>query len=65
MSFIKRVLGQKGISGVIVALLLILIGVIGVMGINSFISSNKDTLISTSDAAISNALADMNDTNAS
>lgn len=45
MSLLKRVIGKKGISGVIVALLLILIGVLAVVGINTFITDTKDDLI--------------------
>ncbi len=42
--FFKRVKSQKGISGVVVALMLVLVGVIAVVGIQTFLTGQKDTV---------------------
>jgi len=45
MKAFKRILGQEGINGVIVALLLILIGVGALMGISTWLNNTSDTVI--------------------
>jgi len=42
--FFKRVKSQKGISGVVVALMLVLVGVIAVVGIQTFLTGQKNTV---------------------
>jgi Flp pilus assembly pilin Flp len=41
----KRIKSQKGMSGVLVALLLVIVGVGLVAGVNSFMTDTKDRLI--------------------
>jgi len=45
MKAFKRILGQEGINGVIVALLLILIGVGALMGISTWLNDTSNTVI--------------------
>ncbi len=48
----KRVKSQKGMSGVLVALLLVIVGVGLVAGVNAFMTSSKDKLIQDANATI-------------
>lgn len=41
---LKRLKSQKGISGVLVALLLVVVGVGLVAGVSTFLSNNKDKI---------------------
>ena len=41
----KRIKSQKGLSGVLVALLLVIVGVGLVAGVNTFMKTSKDKLI--------------------
>jgi len=52
----KRSKSQKGMSGVLVALLLVVIGVGLVAGINSFLTTNKTNIQLKAQSAITNAL---------
>lgn len=53
---VKRIKSQKGMSGVLVALLLVIVGVGLVAGINTFMTGAKDTLITDANTSIQNAL---------
>jgi len=53
----KRVKSQRGMSGVLVALLLVVIGVGLVAGINTWISGQKNTIQNKANTAITNATA--------
>jgi len=44
MKALKRILGQEGINGVIVALLLILIGVGALMGISTWLNDQSTAI---------------------
>ena len=51
----KRIKSQKGMSGVLVALLLVIVGVGLVAGVSTFMTSTKDKLIQDANTTI-NAL---------
>ncbi len=57
-AFFRRVKSQKGMSGVLVALLLVLIGVGLVMGVNSFMQDSKNTIIKDANQTITNTVTD-------
>ena len=42
--FLKKLLGEQGISGAIVALLLVLVGVAVVFGIKGYLDTSKNTI---------------------
>ncbi len=48
----KRIKSQKGMSGVLVALLLVIVGVGLVAGVNTFMSSAKDKLVNDANTTI-------------
>ena len=50
--FFKRLKSQKGMSGVLVALLLVVVGVGLVAGVNKFMTDAKDDMITAADKAI-------------
>ena len=50
----KRLKSQKGMSGVLVALLLVIVGVGLVAGVNTFMTSAKDKLILDANKTINN-----------
>jgi len=52
MKALKRILGQEGINGVIVALLLILIGVGALMGISTWLNDASNTVIQDANGTI-------------
>lgn len=62
--FFKRVKSQKGISGVVVALLLVLVGVVAVVGIQSFLNTQKDTVTEATTDSVNQIVAE-SDANAS
>ena len=53
--FFKRIKSQKGISGVLVALLLVVIGVGLVAGLNVYMDDAKGQMLDKSDAALEKA----------
>ena len=53
----KRVKSQKGMSGVLVALLLVVIGVGLVAGLNTWIDGKKNLITNQANTHITNALA--------
>jgi len=58
MKALKRILGQDGINGVIVALLLILIGVGAIMGISSWMTDTRDNVIADANTSINTIIAE-------
>ena len=50
--FFKRIKSQKGISGVLVALLLVIVGVGLVAGINTYMGSAKSNMLDQADAEL-------------
>jgi len=48
-AFFKRIKSQKGMSGVLVALLLVIVGVGLVAGINTYMTSAKDNIMDAAD----------------
>lgn len=58
--FIKKLLGNKGISGVVVALMLVLIGVVALVGVSAFLKSQKDTIQNASSTAVNGIVANTN-----
>ncbi len=54
--FFKRFKSQKGLSGVMIALLLVLIGVGLVAGINVWLTGQKNTIMTKANASITNAM---------
>jgi len=58
MKVLKRILGQDGINGVIVALLLILIGVGAIMGISSWMTDTRDNVIADANTSINTIIAE-------
>lgn len=50
---IKRILGQEGVNGVVVALLLVLVGVASIAAINTFIQDTSSSVISETNTTIS------------
>lgn len=53
---LKRIKSEKGLSGVLVALMLVMVGVGLVAGINSFMEDSKDTIINDANTSIQGAL---------
>jgi Flp pilus assembly pilin Flp len=51
-SFFKRLKSQKGMSGVLVAMLLVVVGVGLVAGVSTFMNDAKDTLISDANSSL-------------
>ncbi len=56
-SFFKRIKSQKGMSGVLVALLLVLVGVGLIAGLATFMSDNADAIKGKAQTAVDKALA--------
>lgn len=56
-SFLKRIKSQKGMSGVLVALLLVIVGVGLVAGVNTFMQSASTTIQNDANTSINNAIA--------
>ncbi len=54
--FFKRFRSQKGLSGVMIALLLVLIGVGLVAGINVWLTGQKNNIMTKANTAINNAM---------
>ena len=54
--FLKRIKCQKGMSGVLVALLLVMVGVGLVAGISKFMDDNKNNIMLEAQGSIDNAL---------
>jgi len=54
-SLFKRIKSQKGMSGVLVALLLVIVGVGLVAGIQTYMQGASTTIQTSADAAISSA----------
>jgi Tfp pilus assembly protein PilX len=42
--FLKKIKSQKGISGVVVALMLVLVGIVAVVGIQQFLNAQKNSV---------------------
>ncbi len=59
----KRLKSQKGMSGVLVALLLVIVGVGLIAALNTFMQDATDRIISDSNSTITDTLNDINDTN--
>lgn len=55
-SFTKRVKSQKGMSGVLVALLLVIVGVGLVAGVNTFMTGASTTIQNEANTSINNAI---------
>jgi hypothetical protein len=55
-SFIKRVKSQRGMSGVLVALLLVIVGVGLVAGINAFLQGASTTIQNEANTSINSAI---------
>jgi Flp pilus assembly pilin Flp len=55
-AFLKRVKSQKGMSGVLVALLLVIVGVGLVAGISTFMNTQSDSIQSAAQTEITNAI---------
>lgn len=53
--FLKKIKSQKGISGIVVALMLVLVGVVAVVGIQTFLS-NQSTTVQNATTAQVNAI---------
>lgn len=53
-TFMKRVLGQEGVNGVVVALLLVLVGVASIAAINSFVTDTSDQIITDTNTTVQN-----------
>lgn len=51
----KRIKSQKGMSGVLVALLLVIVGVGLVAGLNTYMSSAKENMLTAVDANLTSA----------
>lgn len=60
--FLKKIKSQKGISGVIVALMLVLVGVVAVVGIRSFLNTQQSTVNAATTAQVTAITADANAT---
>jgi len=54
-SFLNRVKSQKGMSGVLVALLLVIVGVGLVAGVNTFLSGQVTAIETAATTSITNA----------
>jgi len=57
-SLLKRVKSQKGMSGVLVALLLVIVGVGLVTGVNAFMTDSSNTIQTEAGLAIDAAISD-------
>jgi Flp pilus assembly pilin Flp len=57
-AFFKRLKSQKGMSGVLVALLLVIVGVGLVAGVNSYLNAEKNKITTKTTEKIDAALAD-------
>jgi Tfp pilus assembly protein PilV len=57
-AFFKRIKSQKGMSGVLVALLLVVVGVGLVAGINTFLNNNKTEIQKQAQASLKKAGVD-------
>ena len=53
----KRIKSQKGMSGVLVALLLVIVGVGLVAGVNTYMKSASNNIQAAADNAVTNAIA--------
>lgn len=53
--FLQRVKSQKGMSGVLVALLLVIVGVGLIAGVNTYMKSASATIQTSANTAISDA----------
>jgi|GEM_PF-6494256 len=60
--FLRRIKSQKGISGVVVALMLVLVGVVAVVGVQAFLNSQKTTIQNAANTQVANIVADSNTT---
>ena len=56
--FFKRIKSQKGMSGVLVALLLVIVGVGLVAGVNTYMGSAKTAMLDQADTSIGKAIGD-------
>ena len=56
--FFKRIKSQKGMSGVLVALLLVIVGVGLVAGLNTYMGSAKNAMLDQADTDIGTAIGD-------
>ena len=59
----KRIKSQKGMSGVLVALLLVIVGVGLVAGISGYLNTQVNTIQASATTAISNATTNASATN--
>jgi Flp pilus assembly pilin Flp len=59
-SLFKRIKSQKGMSGVLVALLLVIVGVGLVAGIGTFMKNKKDAIQTSAGTAIDTAITSSN-----
>lgn len=55
MGFLKRVKSQKGMSGVLVALLLVIVGVGLVAGVQTFMTTQSSNIQTAADTAVKKA----------
>jgi Flp pilus assembly pilin Flp len=55
-ALLKRIKSQKGMSGVLVALLLVVVGVGLVAGVNTFLTSSKDDIQKEANSTIQKAM---------
>jgi Flp pilus assembly pilin Flp len=58
--FFKRIKSQKGMSGVLVALLLVMVGVGLVAGVKTFMDTQKGLIQTAAETKISEAITDSN-----
>jgi len=56
--FFKRLKSQKGLSGVLVALLLVVVGVGLVAGVNTYLNGQKTTIQAKATEKVTAAMAD-------
>ncbi|UCM99939.1 hypothetical protein LCX93_10490 [Sulfurimonas sp. SWIR-19] len=59
----KRIKSQKGMSGVLVALLLVIVGVGLVAGVSTFLNNQVNTIQTSANTAINNAVTNASATN--
>ena len=57
-AFLKRLKSQKGMSGVLVALLLVIVGVGLIAGIATYMNNASNNIQNSADTAITNAIND-------
>jgi Tfp pilus assembly protein PilV len=60
--FLKKIKSQKGISGIVVALMLVLVGVVAVVGIQAFLKTQSTTVQTETTAQVNKIVADSNTT---